>query len=1708
MPAQQAEIAERLKNLHISRGQVKSALTRFLTFIQSESSRISSQLDARTSKIQQSFDEFNVIQNEIEIITNMNEAEVKQREVFENDYFNAMGLVHTIKQREKHRTVADISSTNNRIKLPSVSLPKFNGKFSDWLSFEKSFKQLLQTHDDLTEMEKFLYLQSCLEGPASAAVESIEFDENCYQEAWKVLEGKFKNSKLITDLEIRNILQIKKLSDKSYDSFQELLDNSFNSIRKLKSITNDKELADSLIIYLVSSKLDEDSKQLWEQSLSKSRLPNLKEFEDFMSKQAQSLNATPNYNFKPKTKQAPYHANFKGQKSKDTVQSNAGVSGKEQCAVCKADHRIFYCENFLSKSVQDRNSFIRENKMCINCLSSGHLYKDCKFSSCKICNKKHNTLLHIAPAKPEDNSSSLHCNSKSNPKTIVMLATAKVYLIGKNNQRILARALLDGGSHINLVTEEMFQSLGLKRRHCSHSVDGLGSNKVKTNGLACCELKSLHSDFSETTDFIIMSKIANNLPAMSLDKSNWSHLNHLKLADDDYNKSESIDVLLGADIFYKIIEASKIEGSVGHPTARQTKLGWIVVGAISNSKTLNVISNTVTCFHSSLGLESLMKRFWEIEDIPKEDNESNSSENEFCMQHFKETHQRDSEGRFIVKLPMKTSENNFGDTLTMAKKRYSYLEKRLKSNSKFSEMYCDFIKEYLELNHMEIITCPESNPTSEYFLPHHGVLKENSLTTKLRVVFDGSAHVNGHPSLNDVLCNGPKLQEDLLWIILKFRFNKIAIISDIEKMFRQIVLHRDDRNLQKILFRFSPNSPLTFIRLSTVTYGQTSSTFWAVKCLTTLAEENKTKFPKASQMLSKNFYVDDGIMGAESLEDAIELFNELNELLGLGCFNLRKWSSNSSEFLKQIQQSPIAKQTDLFINPEKITKVLGLNWDTISDTLSVPPELKLSPKINKRSILSEMSQFFDPFGIISPFVLRAKLIMQQLWELKIAWDDELPDDICAAWVQFRDDSRYLEQLKIPRYIPIDSRFIELHAFCDASEKAYGYCIYIRSIDHISNTSFVSLILSKTRIAPIKQLTIPKLELCAAHLMATGINSLYERIKCNRIFAWSDSQIVLAWIKKKPSELKIFVANRIRFIQSIGCIDSWKYIQTKNNPADICSRGMRVRDLLVSNKWWYGPDFLKETCSETLIHDDFNESDLADLIELNEASVLSALTENKFDLIHRFSSLFKLLCVTSRILRFSFNTKMEKSLRKVGSLSADEIQISLKLLIQVSQRTFFSPEIKALKSCKSISNNKLLTLSPFLDDDQIMRVGGRIQSSIVPFSEKHPIILHSQCHLAYLIVVDCHLKYLHAPPSVMLPSIRQKYWIIGGKKLIKSVYRKCVPCIKELAKPKPQIMGNLPSYRVQAFRPFLHTGVDYGGPFTIRLSKGRGKVCTKAYLALFVCFSTRAVHLEAVSDLTSEAFIACLGRFISRRGVPNTIFSDNGRNFYAASKHLSEMYSMLNNEEHSINKFMLENKISWKFSPAYSPHFGGIWEAGIKSAKSYLKLSLKDVILTFEEICTLFTQIESILNSRPLVPLGDDANDFEVLTPGHFLIGTALTNLPDIEEPFQMSFNSRWRLVQQRVGSFWKQWHKNYLQELQKRVKWKRPIEDVKLHDMVLIKNNNFPHKWNLGRICELFPGNDGHVRVLSIETKKGIVKRALNQVVRLPVECSQGGENV
>lgn len=552
--------------------------------------------------------------------------------------------------------------------------------------------------------------------------------------------------------------------------------------------------------------------------------------------------------------------------------------------------------------------------------------------------------------------------------------------------------------------------------------------------------------------------------------------------------------------------------------------------------------------------------------------------------------------------------------------------------------------------------------------------------------------------------------------------------------------------------------------------------------------------------------------------------------------------------------------------------------------------------------------------------------------------------------------------------------------------------------------------------------------------------------------------------------------------------------TQDNPADLLSRGMPLDQLAQSKLWWNGPHYLlkKDAAWPSMPELGASTSELRRTV-----CTLTQVDQSIFEITTNLGRLIRIIAYCKRFINNCKGDDRHNS----TTLTAAELTDALYVLAKSAQTQSFSTEIQILKDKGLITKGKLAPLNPFIDEKGFIRVGGRLKNSELEIDKKHPIVLSNNHPFTKLLFIYEHLKLLHAGPQLLLYSIRERFWPIGGRNLARKTVHNCIRCFRHNPQQSQIPTGELPSLRVTPSAPFHATGVDYAGPFLIKDRKGRGSKTSKAFVCLFVCFATKAVHLELVSDLTSEAFIAALRRFSSRRGKPAHMHSDNGTNFVGANRELKNLAQLVD-EANFKDKVSNEFGITWHFIPAHSPHFGGLWEAGVKSTKYHLKRVAGNSVLTFEEFYTFLTQIEALLNSRPLTPMSSDPNDISPITPAHFLIGRTLTSVAD---PTLMhlpeSKLSRWQLIQRLQQHFWQRWSKEYISELQVRTKRTNSIRPITEGMMVVIKEDNLPPlKWKLGRIISTHPGKDNITRVATVKTATGSIKITTAKLCPLPNE--------
>ncbi|XP_064540794.1 uncharacterized protein LOC135430171 [Drosophila montana] len=919
-------------------------------------------------------------------------------------------------------------------------------------------------------------------------------------------------------------------------------------------------------------------------------------------------------------------------------------------------------------------------------------------------------------------------------------------------------------------------------------------------------------------------------------------------------------------------------------------------------------------------------------------------------------------------------------------------------------------------------------------------------------------------------------------------------------MYRQILVHPKHTPYQKILFRTKDNELRDF-ELSTVTFGVNCAPFLAIRVLHQLSDDVRSLYPLASHIIANNMYVDDVLAGAHSKSTADQAIAELRKALESAGFPLRKWTSNEKDLLRAIPKDHLLRADFLEIEEACSAKTLGIRWKADTDEFFfAPSELTTKQSVSKREVLSQIAKLFDPAGWLGPVIIQAKIFMQEIWLQELGWDDPLPESLLSKWNLFLQEYPGLSAIRIPRWVEFRPQgTIQYHGFCDASQRAYGAAIYVRT--EIQDRISVHLLTAKTRVAPVKTISLPRLELCGAALLSELSAALSPQLPSagGDWFYWTDSTIVLAWLHKPPCAWTTFVANRVAKITQATDSNKWSHVRSEYNPADLASRGAPPQALVNNELWWHGPEWLRLPQNQWPIPSD----PLPDTtIEQRTIKVNLANTAPSFSFLERFSKFDRALRVLAYIYRFVKRCK-RLSLPSTIEIDSNEISYAQERLILLTQRQAYSSEYTCLSTKKQLTSSKLLNLNPFLDGKGIIRACGRVRAAeALGYDERHPIILPYTCAYSRLLTAFTHLISLHGGNQLMMRLIRSQYWIPKLKVLVKSTIHSCKICVIRKKKLQTQLMGDLPVERVTFSRPFTHTGVDFAGPFDVKNYTGRACLITKGYVCVFVCFSTKAIHLEATSDLTTEKFLAAFARFVARRGCPSQMHSDNGKTFVGAAKVLSrDFVEALKTQLQATYSLQ---KLSWHFNPPSAPHMGGLWEAGVKSFKNLFYKSTSTSKYTFEELSTLLSKVEACLNSRPISPMSEDPTDLLALTPGHFLVGGPLLSAtePEIKENAASIIN-RWQRLKALQQQFCLRWKHEYLLELHKRNKWQTPTRDLQRDDLVIIKEDNLPvNDWRLGRIQTTYPGDDQRVRVVDVLTARGVSKRPISKLILLPIESS------
>lgn len=1622
--------------------------------------------------------------------------------------------------------------TDPGIKISRLTITPFSGRYEDWEEFSDICQSCFIKNTNIPAVQKLNQLKSLLTEEPARLIKHLRMRENNFEVAWKTLEDHYNNPCKVVWRYLQRFFEIPQITSvATATEIQNMILITADLITSLPNFEIDTSSWDSIIIYSLLQKLDSTTVNYWhEQRQAKKSVPTYKQFKTFLetrlsvceSKESKrrSISATST----PKTvAPKPFH------KSMPKSLLNQMII---KCEICEKDHRTYQCSRLINASYEKRMELVQSKKLCENCLYPHEPGKCTSKYSCRACDAKHHTLLHplqkslhtkinieeevdqsdeedqnvstmprVQEQEEEDEEDVNHmtlinlCNKTTT--NVSMLATALVPVYTKSQTIVYLRALLDQGSETSLISTRAHQMLNTDRRQENIPILAIGNTpagviKHSTN-IVISSLYDQKYRHSFTT--LITKTITRISPQIRYDLAKWVHIQDLNLADPKYFEPGAIDLLLGVREMSEILLPGLIKGDVDTPMAQQTKLGWVLSG------TCGTTISPIKCHNiQTQQLSDILRAFWTIEEVeykPILSKDELAAEN-----HFVKNVKRHRDGKFILRLPFKTNPKTdefLGRSYEAARMRFFQVEKRLKRNEKHYEDYRKCINEYLLLGHMRLATRQEQRDEQSYYLPHHGVIKESSETTKLRVVFDASCKTSNGKSLNDQLHVGPTIQHDLFTLLIQWRKHKVAITGDIEKMYRQIWVDEEDAKYQRILWRNVDSEPLKEYILLTVTFGTGSAPFQAIRCLFQVADEIENNEPEIAQLIRENFYVDDFLGSHETIEEAINVQTKLQSILDRYGLNLRKWKSNSIEFLNTID--PLLQGGSVEHSFESSCKALGIHWHPQHDNFYFKLNFGTEKRpLTKRVILSETAKIFDPLGWLAPCTVKAKILMQKLWLLPIEWDDKVDLDIEKEWSKFRTQILTSPPLQIPRWLgyTIHNVSTSIHGFADASEEAYAAVVYLRTETNTETT--VSLIAAKTKVAPLKRMTIPHLELSAAKLLAELIRKIQVSLKLENtaITAWTDSMVVLGWLSAPSHKWQTFVANRVSQIQEIIAPEHWRHVPTAMNPADCASRGLFLEELRTHGLWWKGPCFLSQSEGQWP-HQRTVDSKISLPDQRKTKQIHHVTVETDAErFLNSYSSLSKLLHITAYCLRWRDRQKVKTSI-----LSVDEVQRARKVCIRLIQYMYFSTEIACVRNKRKLPRGSVLRrLNPVLDENNILRVGSRLKEANLNRDQIEPIILPKIGHFTELIIRDGHNRALHAGVQATLLKLRQNYWILGGRETIQRSIKNCTICFHAQPVLAKQKMSNLPHFRVNECRPFTYTGVDFAGYFEVKISTKKNAQYAKAYISLFICLTTKAVHLEVVSALSTDAFLLAFKRFIARKLMPRHMYSDRGTNFIGAKNELPRLFSELSSRQSiEIREILLQDQIEWHLNPAHAPHFGGIWEAGVKSTKYHLKRILGNARLNFEEFTTVVAQIESCLNSRPLYPQTEDPGDGQILTPNHLLFAYGSSVLPEpcpIDIPTRIV--NRYHYLRALLTDFWRKWSQEYLSQLMQRSKWPNEERNLRENQIVLIKEDNLPPaKWLYGRIVKVHPGRDGLVRVAEVKCKDSVVSRPIHKLCLLPI---------
>ncbi|XP_055643357.1 uncharacterized protein LOC129779730 [Toxorhynchites rutilus septentrionalis] len=1633
----------------------------------------------------------------------------------------------------QHRTNYD-GPTSRQLATRQVmgkDLPIFAGNPEEWPIWISNFERSTSTCGFSLD-ENLIRLQRCLKGPALEAVRSRLLCPASVPHVIRTLEMRYGRPETL----IRAMTErIKKLPPPRVNDLDSIIEFGLvvdNLVEHIKNSGQHNHLSNPSLLYDLVGKLPVDYRLKWSAYKSSLHNVNLGSFGEFMATLVElAYDVADDF---PTMKQNKTQR----QKTKERVlvqthsetsyvkkESNSGASGlrnsKKPCVVCKVEgHRVVDCCRFKAMNIDERMKVVNQNGMCRSCLNQ-HGKWPCKTAKeCAIndCRQKHHTLLH-APNAVQAAISSSHLKD---PRTGPLFRIIPVTLYG-NNCQVDIYAFVDEGSQITLLEDAVAKQLGLNGTSEPLSLQWTGnikrsepkSYRVNTEISGVRMSKRFKLVDARTVGGLLLPSQTMNYQELS----GWyPHLRGIPLQNFE---EVSPKLLIGLDNLKLTVPLKIREGGWEDPIAAKSRIGWSVYG--SSTKPLSM---TICGFHVGGWTDPEQELNQLVRDYITLDNTGVTSpstllesEEDKRARLLLESTTRRIEGGFETGLLWRWDEVRFPNSYGMAYKRLRSLEKRLSKDPDIYERVRQLIREYEEKGYAHKATQHELSTTSHdqcWYLPL-GIVINPKKPKKLRMIWDAAATVDG-VSLNSTLLKGPDYLTSLPTVVSKFRLYRFALTGDIKEMFHRFFIREQDRQCQRFLFRDHPDQdPIVYV-MNVAIFGATCSPSCAQYIKNLNAKEFEAECPRAVAAIVHHHYVDDYLDSFGSVEEAVKIGCEVKTIHLEGGFEIRNFLSNDTRIAALIGAESADADKDIRTEKgEQIESVLGMKWITSSDsftyTVNLPENLKYvleeSHIPTKREILRTVMSFFDPMGLIAYFLIHGRILMQDIWATGIGWDDRINDKLWMQWRKWVELIPKLNTLRIPRCYFSDAvvesySSLQVHAFVDASKSAYACAVYFR-VD-TPNGPAITLVAAKSKVSPLKMLTIPRLELQAAVLGSRFLNSIISMhaIPVTKRFLWTDSATVLAWIRSDQRRYHQFVGFRTGEILSTTDVGEWRKVPSRLNVSDDATKWGSGPNISSDSRWFQGPDFL--LLSEELWPGN-NE-----IIEPTEEEMVFCNVHQSIKLplvdVSRFSRWERLHRTVAYVHRVFCNYHRHKrdEMPEEGPLTKEELKKAEITLWRQAQEEFFISEITVLKDTKgdpeklhgSIAKScPIFKLWSFMDENGVLRKRSRLgNAEWISYGTKYPVILPRQHRITFILVDAFHRRFRLSNRETVVNELRQLYEIPNLRSIVAEVSRNCMWCKVYNAHPRAPPMAPLPKIRLTPYvRPFTYVGLDYFGPVLAKV----GRSNAKRWIALFTCLTIRAVHLEVVHSLSTQSCVMAVRRFVSRRGSPAEIFSDNAMNFHGAN-------NLLENEIKERNERLAtvftNSETRWSFIPPSAPHMGGAWERMVKSVKAALGTILDAERRPDDEVLeTVIVEAEAMVNTRPLTYIPLESANQEALTPNHFLLGSSsgVKQLSAMPVDPRATLRSGWKLAQHLSDGIWRRWIKEYLPVISRRSKWFDEVKNIAEGDLVLIVEGTIRNQWIRGKVDKVVRGKDGRVRQAWVQTSKGVIRRPVVKLALLDV---------